>query len=62
MHSLESAGIFPAHSRQDLQKLLLEKLQDTFKLKWENRGWSEEELRLIGEREFAFQALEMRHA
>ena len=62
MHSLESAGIFPAHSRQDLQKLLLEKLQDTFKLKWENRGWSEEELRLIAERESAFQALEMRHA
>ena len=40
----------------------LEKLQDTFKLKWEKRGWSEDELRLIAEREFAFQALEMRHA
>ena len=57
MHSLESAGIYPAHSKQDLRKLLLEKLEETFKLKWERRGWSEEELSLIAERESAFQAV-----
>ncbi|MBT5795473.1 lipoate--protein ligase family protein [bacterium] len=57
MHSLESVGIFPAHSKQELRRLLLEKLQDTFKLKWENRGWSEEELSLIAEREAAFQTV-----
>jgi hypothetical protein len=57
MHSLESAGIYPAHSREDLCRLLLEKLQDTFKLKWENRGWSKEELSLIAEREAAFKTV-----
>jgi lipoate-protein ligase A len=62
MHSLESVGIYPAHSKQELRRLLLEKLQDTFKLKWENRGWSEDELSLIAKRESVFQALEMKHA
>ena len=62
MHSLESVGIFPAHSKQELRRLLLQILQNTFKLKWENRGWSEDELSLIAERESAFQALERNHA
>ena len=62
MHSLESVGIFPVHSKQELRRLLLKILQDTFKLKWENRGWSEDELSLIAERESVFQALERKHA
>jgi lipoate-protein ligase A len=62
MHSLESVGTFPAHSKQELRRLLLQILQDTFKLKWENRGWSEDELSLIAERESVFQALERKHA
>ena len=61
MHSLESVGIFPAHSKQDLRRMLLLKLQDTFNLKWENRGWSVDELNLIAERETNFQALAMKH-
>ena len=62
MHSLESVGIFPAHSKQDLRRLLLQILQDTFNLKWENRGWSEDELSLIADRESVFQGLEMKQA
>ena len=62
MHSLESVGIFPAHSRQDLFRLLLHTLQKTFKMKWEKRGWSEDELSLIAERECAFQEIKMKHA
>ena len=61
MHSLESVGIFPIHSKQELRRMLIVKLQDTFKLTWENRGWSEDELCLIEERESAFQALKIKH-
>ena len=60
MHSLETAGIFPVYTRHDLCRLLLDKLKETFKLKWEIRSWSEEELSLIAERESCFQSVEMK--
>ncbi|HIN47369.1 MAG TPA: lipoate--protein ligase family protein [Deltaproteobacteria bacterium] len=53
MHSLESAGIYPELSKQELRQQLLECLEETFELEWEQRGWSEEELSMISDCETA---------
>jgi len=57
MHSLESAGIYPELSKKELRLLLLGNLRETFELEWEQRGWSEDELSLIAERQKDFQAV-----
>ena len=57
MSSLESVGIFPKLSKKDLHKLLLRKVQEAFKLKWEHRGWSQDELNSIAELESDYKAL-----
>ena len=62
MHTLESAGIYPGHSKRRLRQLLLESMQETFQLEWEHRGWSVEELGLIEDSEAAFQLIEVQQA
>ena len=57
MSSLETVGIFPKLSRNDLSKLLLRKVQEAFKLKWEHRGWSQDELSSIAALESDYKAL-----
>lgn len=61
MHSLESVGIYPKHSKVELRRLLLESLQKTFRLEWQMKNWSKEELSLITDCENAYQPLKMQH-
>ncbi|MBS1254761.1 MAG: Octanoyltransferase LipM [Deltaproteobacteria bacterium] len=60
IHSLESVGIYPKHSRVELCRLLLECLCKTFRIKWNNYNWTGKELKLIADYEEAFQPLEMK--
>jgi len=57
MHSLESVGIYPGHSIDELRQVLLESLQETFQLEWNHCDWSVDELSLIKDCETAFQPL-----
>ncbi|MBC8259860.1 MAG: hypothetical protein H8E38_12645 [SAR324 cluster bacterium] len=57
MHSMETAGVYPGRSSQDLRLLLLDCLGEAFKVKWNRQCWSEDELNLIAESESLFQQL-----
>ena len=57
MHSLETTGVYPGLSKNNLRQLFLDCLKEFFQLNWERQCWSLDELKLISERENYFQIL-----
>ena len=57
MHSLETTGVYPRLSKNNIRQLFLDSLQEVFQLKWERQCWKIDELELISERENYFQNL-----
>ena len=61
IHSLQSVGIYPKYSKKYLISMLTESFRKTFEIVWDNRNWSDKELKSIAESEKAYQPLEVLH-
>ena len=59
IHSLQSVGIYPKYSKKYLISMLTESFRKTFEIVWDNRNWSDKELKSIAECEKAYQTLEV---
>tara|TARA_B100001250_G_C19710328_1_gene748893 strand:+ start:310 stop:1125 length:816 start_codon:yes stop_codon:yes gene_type:complete len=57
MHSLESIGVFPKSTINNIKKLFIKSIKEAFCLEWEHKTWSNEELELIYNSEKKFQKI-----
>ena len=61
IHSLQTVGIYPKYSKNELISLLIESLRKTFEIYWNNHNWNANELNSIADCEKSYQPLEVQH-
>ena len=61
IHSLQSVGIYPKYSKNQLIRILTESFRSTFEIEWDSRDWNAKELKFIADCEKDFKPLELQH-